>query len=353
MKAPILGLAIATVAFGGSSVYLWQQLDQERTRAAAVEKQAAELGARLAQLEQQRPSFAGRHMTGSNGFIAGQFGNADPAGAPPPPPPAGEDPKSGKADEQAVWTTLHRPDRSPAFQKMMRSQIRANNKRMYADVGTRLGLDKETTNKLIDLLTDQQVPDFNAPRDFNDPADWQRFQEEKQRQNQAQIAELLGSDKAVELQQYQESIPARMEVEMLARQLEGNDVALSNEQRQKLIDVYVQERQRVPMPEGYEGMDAEAYQKSVSAWQEDYNKRTAEEAARILNSEQLTAFNEIQQWQKEMRESMPALPAGAVPRMRRGMVGGNAVMFSTAAPVALGATANVVVSTPAPEQKKP
>jgi len=303
MKAPILGLAIATVAFGGSSVYLWQQLDQERTRAAAVEKQAAELGARLAQLEQQRPSFAGRHMTGSNGFIAGQFGNADPAGAPPPPPPAGEDPKSGKADEQAVWTTLHRPDRSPAFQKMMRSQIRANNKRMYADVGTRLGLDKETTNKLIDLLTDQQVPDFNAPRDFNDPADWQRFQEEKQ--------------------------------------------------RQKLIDVYVQERQRVPMPEGYEGMDAEAYQKSVSAWQEDYNKRTAEEAARILNSEQLTAFNEIQQWQKEMRESMPALPAGAVPRMRRGMVGGNAVMFSTAAPVAVGATANVVVSTPAPEQKKP
>ena len=243
---------------------------------------------------------------------------------------------------------------SPAFQKMMRSQIRANNKRMYADIGTKLGLDKETANKLIDLLTDQQVPDFNAPRDFNDPADWQRFQEEKQRQNQAQIAELLGSDKAVELQQYQESIPARMEVEMLARQLEGNDVALSNEQRQKLVDAYVQERQRVPMPESYEGMDAEAYQKSVSAWQDDYNKRTAEEAARILNSEQLTAFNEIQQWQKEMRESMPAvLPGGAMPRMRRGMVGGNAVMFSTAAPVALGATANVVVSTPAPEQKKP
>ena len=352
MKTPILGLAIATVAFGGSSAYLWQQLDQERTRAAAVEKKAVELGARLAQLEQARTPFAERHLTGANGFIAGQFGNADPASAPPPPPPD-DGAKSAKADEQAVWT-MHRPDRSPAFQKMMRSQIRANNKRMYADIGTKLGLDKETANKLIDLLTDQQVPDFNAPRDFNDPADWQRFQEEKQRQNQAQIAELLGSDKAVELQQYQESIPARMEVEMLARQLEGNDVALSNEQRQKLVDAYVQERQRVPMPESYEGMDAEAYQKSVSAWQDDYNKRTAEEAARILNSEQLTAFNEIQQWQKEMRESMPAvLPGGAMPRMRRGMVGGNAVMFSTAAPVALGATANVVVSTPAPEQKKP
>ena len=50
MKAPILGLAVATAAFAGSSIYLWQQLDQERTRAAAVEQQAHELGTRLAEV---------------------------------------------------------------------------------------------------------------------------------------------------------------------------------------------------------------------------------------------------------------------------------------------------------------
>lgn len=350
MKSPVLGLAIATVAFGGSSVYLWQQLDQERTRAAQVDQRAAELDARIAELEKARNHLAERRMAGADNFIAGSFGNG--AAAALPPPPAGDKTESAKGEAQPVWTQT-RPDRSPAFRKMMRSQIRANNKRVYADIGPKLGLDKDTANKLIDLITDQQIPDFGNVRDMNDQGEVQRYFEEKQRQNQAQIAELIGADKAVSLQEYQESIPARMEVEMLARQLEGNDTALSAEQRQKLVDAYVTERKRVPMPDSYEGIDPEAYQKSVVAWQDDYNNRTAEEASRILDSDQLTAFNEMQQWQKEMRDNMPVVPPGAVPRMRRGMVGGNAVMFSTTAPVAVSASGSVAVAAPAQEQKKP
>lgn len=353
MKAPLLGLAVATVAFGGSSVYLWQQLEQERERTAQVEQEAAELSARIAELEKARTQFAERRVASSGNFIAGTFGSG--AGtAPPPPPPRADKAEAATGEEPPVWTNI-RSDRSPAFRKIMRSQIRANNKRMYADVGTRLGLDKESTNKLIDLLTDQQIPDFDHARNTSDPAEMQRYFEEKQRQNQAQIADLIGPDKAASLQEYQESIPARMEVDMLARQLEGNDTALTAEQRQKLVDVYVEERKRVPVPDSYEGMNPEDYQKSINAWQEDYSRRTAEEAARILNSEQLTAFNEMQQWQKEMREGMANLPPGAAPRMRRGVAGGNAVMFSTAAPVALSAAGAVAVAAPAPaqDQKKP
>lgn len=353
MKAPILGLGLAAAAFGGSSVYLWQQLEQERDRAAQVEQRAAQLDARIAELEKARAQFAERRMAGSGNYIAGTFGSGAGAAAPPPPPGTNKT-EAAQGEEQPVWTAT-RPDRSPAFRKMMRSQIRANNKRVYADVGTKLGLDKDTTNKLIDLITEQQLPDFGNVRDMSDEAEVQRYFAEKQRQSQTQIADLIGQDKAMALQEYQESIPARMEVDMLARQLEGNDLALNAEQRQKLVDAYVEERKRVPMPEGYEGIDPEAYQKSVAAWQEDYSRRTAEEAARILNSEQLTAFNEMQQWQKEMRESMPSFPPGAAPRMRRGMVGGNAVMFSTAAPVALSASGSVAVAAPDPaqEQKKP
>ncbi|HKU91633.1 MAG TPA: hypothetical protein VJP84_17715 [Steroidobacteraceae bacterium] len=353
MKAPILGLAIATVAFAGSSVYLWQQLDQERARAVEVGKKSAQLEARLAQLEKARAQLAERRMASTGNFTTGQIDSAHPAAAAPP-PPAAELAQSAKS-EDPVWT-MRRPERSPAFQKMMRSQIRANNKRVYSDVGTKLGLDKETTNKLIDLLTEQQVPNFDAPRDINDPTDWQRYQEEKHRQDQARISDLIGPDKAVALQEYQETLPARMEVDMLARQLEGYDAALSADQRKRLIDVYVEERKRVPMPEGYEGMDPETYQKSVASWQDDYNRRTAEEAQRILSSDQLTAFNEMQQWQKEMRENMANMPPpGAPARFRRGMAGGNAVMFTTAAPVAISASGSVAVAAPAPasEQKKP
>ena len=62
----------------------------------------------------------------------------------------------------------------------------------------------------------------------------------------------------------------------------------------------------------------------------------------------------MQQWQKEMREGIN-VPAGALPRMRRGLVGTNAVMFSTTAPVAISASGSVAVAAPAPasEQKKP
>ena len=46
----------------------------------------------------------------------------------------------------------------------MRTNLRANNKRMYADIGEKLGLNKEDTNKLIDMLTDQQVDDLATIR---------------------------------------------------------------------------------------------------------------------------------------------------------------------------------------------
>jgi len=357
MRAPILGLAIATVAFGGSSIYLWQQLEQERARAEEVEKRSAELGARLAELEHARAQFTERRMATSGSFITGQISSDGPASVALPPPP-GDAAQSAKAEEQPVWT-MRRPQHSAAFQKMMRAQARASNKRLYSEVGTRLGLDKETTAKLIDLLTEQQIPNFDAARDIDDPAGWQRYQEEKQREGQAQIADLIGPDKAEALQEYQQSLPARMEVDGLARQLEGYDAGLSADQRKRLIDVYVEERQRVPMPEGYEGMDPEAYQKSINSWQDDYNRRIAEEAAHILTSDQLSAFNEMQQWQKEMRENMANMPPppGASPRFRRGMAGGNVMLFTTGAPVPIGASASVEVAAPgpaaAPEQKKP
>ena len=47
--------------------------------------------------------------------------------------------------------------RDEVFNKMMRAQIRAHHKQLYADVGAQLGLSKDEASKLIDLLTDQQL----------------------------------------------------------------------------------------------------------------------------------------------------------------------------------------------------
>jgi hypothetical protein len=338
MKASMLGLVVATVAFGGSSVYLWQQLQEERARSEQVAEVSRRLNARIAELEKARFQLQGQRFA-NGAFMRGELGPGGPVG----PPPAAAPPGETKADAggETAYTTL-RPDRSPAFQNMMRSQIRANNKRLYRDIGDKLGLNKEEAGKLIDLLTDQQLEGFGQLRAVDDPAAARRMADEIHREQQAAISDLIGADKAQSLQEYQESIPARQEFDMLARQLEGNDVTLTADQSKRLLAVYVDERKRVPMPEYVQGTDTAEYGKQLSAWQEDYNKRVSSEASTILNTEQLTAYNEVQQWQKEMREQFAAMPGNAMRRVRGGMATGN-VMFTTATPVVSG-SADVAVA---------
>ncbi len=344
MKAPILGLAVATAAFAGSSIYLWQQLNDERARAAQVEETARKLNARVAELEKARVEFAERRMPG--GFMAGHFATN---GSPPPPPPAGQsDEKTSDGPDKALWTAMRR-EPSPAMKKMMQSQFRANNKRLYADVGSKLGLSKDTATKLIDLLSEQTVARMDALRTADNPDEASRRSAKLDQENDQAISDLIGPDKALSLKEYQESMPARMEVQGLAHQLESNDVPLTAEQRQKLTDIYVTERARVPQPEYSDGEDDGEYQKAYSAWRDDYEKRIASEAGQVLNTDQLNAYNEIQQWQKEMREQPLQLPPGFRPPRGPGPTN---MFFSTGA--AMGAVAITTVAPPQPPpQKKP
>ena len=54
MKAPIMGLVVSTVAFAGSSVYLWTQLAAERARADEVTVLTRRLNERITELERAR-----------------------------------------------------------------------------------------------------------------------------------------------------------------------------------------------------------------------------------------------------------------------------------------------------------
>jgi len=342
MKTPMLALVIAAVACAASSLYLWHELGAARVRAAQVEESSRQLQARIAELEQARARFAQQRMSTAPVFAAGPPGH----GAPPPPgSPAS--PNTAITAASAPGASVEdwqppSPERSAAFKKVMRAQFRAANKRMYADLGTELGLDKETTSKLIDLLTAQQVDGFDQFTPGADPADSERKLAELQRQNKAAIEDLIGTEKAQSLEEYQQSMPARAEFEMLARQLEANDSPLTPEQGKRLRAVYVEERARIPQP-AYEetGGTSDKYVKSMADWEEDYNRRVSDAAAGILNSQQLTTYNDIQQWQKEMRNGI-ALPAGAAPG--RFFVRGGAVPIGAVA-------GSVTFAAPAPPPK--
>jgi len=320
MKAFLWALA-AAAAFGATSVYFWQQLTEERARADEVFEQNRKLNARILELQKARGEFTEGRFAGPGG---GPFAQRAPAV--PPPPEVDEAENEGKAAR--VWNGPG-PDSSPAFRKMMRNQIRASNKRLYADIGERLGLSKEEASKLIDLLTDQQMRGFEHLNNLKDPNELRRSAESSNQRINNELTDLIGADKVQSLQQYQESLPSRQELDRLARQLEGADAALTADQSKQLLALMVEERARIPQPQYTQSASPEEFQEEYLAWQADYNERVAAQTRSVLSGEQLTAYNDYQQWQKEMNAQFSNRPGGL--RQPRS-AGGTILSFSVASP---------------------
>jgi hypothetical protein len=340
MKVSLLSLTIATVAFAGSSIYFWSQLENERARADELIAQSRKLNERLVELEKARDQFSQRRFAGAgSNFSSAPMAQGGPAGAPPP-AETGTD--KGETPPGPVWQG---PQRTPAFLNTMRNQARAGLKRTYADIGKRLGLSNEQADKLLDLLAEQQSRDFERTSTESTEGDTWRALQELREKNQSEIADLIGTDKVQALQKYQEAMPARMELEMIAGQLEGAHAALSEVQSNRMLDMMVDERARVPQPQFDPASDAEDMQKKYLAWEADYNDRVATQAHSILNSEQVAAYDEYQQFQKEMRQQVRVFQSGEVQRTRSAP----GISFSTVTMPASG-----VVATPAqPVDKKP
>ena len=342
MKASVWGLLVAAVAFGASTIYLSVQLKDERAQAERFAEASRALNARIAELERTRDQ---RYIV-QGGFGEETLGQGVMPPLPPPPPSAYSAESTADATEPVVMNGP--PPRSEAFQKMMRSQVRANNKRIYADLGAQLGLSKEDTSRLIDLLTNQQVEGFGRMRELSaDPAGRRRLMDEANSENQAELEDFLGVSKAAALRDYQETIPARQEMEALTRQLEGADATLNEDQQKRLLAALVDERKRIPMPKVSDFTKPEEYTKAYAEWQSDYNERMNSQARTILNGEQMTAYSEYQQWQKEMREQVATRRPGHGPR---GMVAadGNVAFATAAAPIA---AETVILVAPPPEVK--
>jgi hypothetical protein len=326
MKPSMLGLLIAAGAFGASTIYLGVQLKDERAHADRVLEQSRQLSARIAELEKERSELESLRLAGGAAEIdvAMTHGRAPDV---PPDVPAGN-PDSRNIEPERVGSPGGPPLRSEAMQKMMRAQLRANIKRMHADIGEKLGLSKDDTNKLIDMMVDQQMAMMERSRQERGsnltPEQRAAAFTEQQQKNQTDIIALIGADKAGEYQAYQDSMPARQEVDMLSRQLESNDAGLSKEQRDRMVSALSEERKRVPAPKFSESTSREDYDQAMSTWQEDYNQRAASRASSILTNDQQTAYTEYQQWNKEMRQQFEERRAarqnnggrnpGAIPR---------------------------------------
>jgi hypothetical protein len=311
MKPTALALTIAACAFGASTLYLSMQLHDERLQSDKLAAETRALNARIAELEKAR---ADRQFTAVNPFAVRPSRD-------PPKGQAGDDGPAAAIENAVERVALNAPHRNDEIlNKMMRAQVRAHHKQLYADVGALLGLSKDEAGKLIDLLTDQQLDVMNRWDGAGSQQDLIRRMEEKKRQDQAQIAELIGADKAEKLEDFQQSLPARQELDMLARQLDGADTPLSDEQLKRLLAVITDERKRIPPPTMSDTSSLGDYSKTYMDWQDNYEENVAAQVRNVLNSDQLATFDEYQSWQRQMRSQMGVVHAGSD------------MMFTTAAP---------------------
>jgi hypothetical protein len=347
MKNPILGLALSTVAFGASSVYLWVQLAAAQQQADTLDKANTDLNARLVALERQRADFAERRMTGGPGpFGPGSrvemAGTPDPGKGPPPP---------DDGERHSPWsrTATNAPEMPEGMRKMMRANMRTQNKRLYFDLQAKLGLSDEQTSEMLDLLTDQQTMGFRGPRNL-DPEQARDYWETEQAKRKAAISDLLGSAKATQFEDYQKTMPARSELLMLSQQLEGVETPLTEDQRTKMLDALVAERERIPVPTYVDGTPQEEMAKTYSDWQADYEKRVADQARGILTTEQLNTFNEYQQWQQQMRQQFATQGPGGGPPVR--MRGGNAMFMPAPGGVAFAVATDSASASPTEKPPK-
>ena len=266
MKAPVLALTVAVAAFAASSVYLWSELREERARAAQVEATTLELKARIAELEKSRVHLA-------------QNSPAPVSRSATPQATRGQ--AEMQPEVRQVWEAPSR-DQSGSAQDDARGESRRE-PAAVREFAQKIGLSKEETNQLIDLLTDQQLAGFSQTHSFVDSADFHRHYEEVQRQNDAAIADLIGSDKAAQLKEYQRSLPARMEFEMLAQQLDGSDAPLSAEQRSKLPRSTSRSASASPSRNTSPAQMSRDHMNTLDAWNDDFSQRFRSRANNVLN----------------------------------------------------------------------
>jgi hypothetical protein len=239
MSKTTLSLLAACLALAATSAWLARELAVARARhqeVVGIEPAVAptETVARTS----PRPSAAGA---------------APPVRSQPPQPNAhwATEPATG-SQNAAGFPAPESDSSSPgwaAMQRVRRSVERAYAKRVYADFVTEEALSPDESNRLFDVLADDDYANLlmslSGEHTGGISPEWEGATE-------ARLAKQLGEERMSRLRAFVEAKPGRDKVSQLAEQLEGRDLPLSVDQRRRLLRAVVREREhfRKPSPTG-------------------------------------------------------------------------------------------------------
>lgn len=262
MQRSVLLLAGSTLIFGSASAYFWQQERIGDERSTALEARVKELEGTLAATRLPPPP----PMINTVEPPAPPENPPAPSAKAPAPKPAAKVAMGGvgmvreggpnRLMAGPVFRSM-RMDKlleDPEYRAAMRSQHRMMMSGRYPDLGEALRLQPEEVEKLMDLLADQEIagmatqPAFGFDGTQPDPAamqDWSRKMQQRQRDNEAQIAGLLGDSGLQEWKDYQQTLGARMQVKQLRGIMENSSDPIRPDQVRPLVDAMAAEQKRM------------------------------------------------------------------------------------------------------------
>jgi hypothetical protein len=323
-------LGATTLVFGSASAYLYSDLRESRTQAAVLQTRVEQLERRATGRVASRPAEGGNLPTSPF--------NSSSAGATPGPPPraSSTSPTTSAATRAsgfsaypaavvtnggmlagptfAGWERSHKLLEDPEYRDAMKRQQKMMLPRMYPDLSTAMQLDEEQATQLLDVLAEQQIrsmtnrPPF-TPGEAPDEAamrDWQAQQQRILADNEAEIAAVLGEEKAQQWKNYQSTLGARSQIRELRSNLESAGLPLPADQTEKLVAAVATEQQRSLADAQNSRHPAPANPTALFERQIELTRqhqlRTRTTAAPYLSSAQLEYLERMHADQLEMQE---------------------------------------------------
>ena len=240
----ILLLALTTL---GGAVLAWQQyLELVELRASALNKDdRAALQKRIAALEKLNKELQDQLAAArdDNADDTGDMAAAATGDQPARGNPGGRAGRGGRGQQQfaAIRAVMARPE----VQALVNAQQKAMVETRYASLFKSLNLSADQVSKVETLLVDRQTTMqdvFAAARDQGinprtDPAAFQQLVANAQSSINSSLASVLGDSGMAQLQNYDQTQPARNVVNQLQQRLSNSDTPLTPAQTDQLVQI--------------------------------------------------------------------------------------------------------------------
>jgi len=332
MNRAIVVLGAATLAFGSASAYLYNDLRETRAETAALQ-------VRIAELQKPATAAAPAAATQPPALSANPFSPPMSETAVAAPVTTTTQPAAtftavgaamiGGGPPMAMmrtggWEMRNRLLENPEYRDAMKRQQKLMLPRMYPDLRSALQLDEQKADQLYEVLAEQQLNQMTASRPLFTPGsqpdpdavrDWQAQQQHLRKDSEAAIASVLGDDGLQQWKNYQNSMPARIQVRELRETLESSGIPLQQDQAEQLVTAFAAEQKRTIAEaqaayaanrlistngSGQMGSADRAAQILERQKQQQQNVRDA--AAPILTSQQMRQLERMHASQIEMME---------------------------------------------------